>query len=255
MSMLDDSYRSVKQRLEAATRLRTFVSALGLTFVGTIVSFVAYMAFRPAASGVIEPAFPALGALLISKGSQIGFAAFVGGYFAITRRWDDYVQIRRPTAHDLVWLFVGGAGLALTGDVVAAMLPHLGLSKAVLSGSGGLDVGLADWPVLWPVVFLGVYLFPALLEEQFYRGIVQGRLREGFHPVAEVVLGAAFYALSHALYGLGGGPDFLTAYMLYLFVLGLVFALTYERTNNLLVVALAHALSWTSIDFPFFGLV
>ncbi|ELZ80875.1 hypothetical protein C455_05422 [Haloferax larsenii JCM 13917] len=257
MSHVSDWLRTARRRIETATRLRVVVSAFGILVGGTLLSFVVFMGFRPAVSALLEPSSPALATLAKTKGAQAGFAVFLGVYFAVMRRWGEYVNVQVPSLHGLVWVVVGSVGLDLAADATTLLLPVFGLSIDVLSGtgSGGLDIGLATWPVLWPLVFLGLYLLPALVEEQFYRGVVHERLREGFHPVSGVVLGAAFFTLSHGLYGIGGGPEFLATYLLYLFGQGLVFCLVYERTNNVVTVALVHALSWTSLDFPFFGLL
>lgn len=257
MSLPRSRIRNVRDSIENAVRLRALSGAFGLTVVGTLTSFVAFLVFRPLATGLLGPSFPVFTSLLTTKGSQVGFAVFVGGFLALTDGWTDYVRIRRPGVHDLVWVVVGAAGLDLMADATLSVLPLLGLSAEVLSGTGvdSLDVGLATWPVLWPVVFVLLYLLPALVEEQFFRGIVQGKLREGFHPVTEVVLGGGLFSLGHGLYGIGGGPEFLAALLVVLFGQGLVFCLMYERTDNLLVSATAHALSWTDVPFPFFGLL
>ncbi|WP_231512860.1 CPBP family glutamic-type intramembrane protease [Haloferax mediterranei] len=67
--------------------------------------------------------------------------------------------------------------------------------------------------------------------------------------------GRGLFALVHGLYGIAGGPEFLATYLIHLFGQGLVFCLVYERTDNLLIVALVHAISWTNSGFPFFGLL
>ncbi|WP_313694981.1 CPBP family intramembrane glutamic endopeptidase [Halorarum halobium] len=256
MSELHDRLEMLGASAERGSRARAFAGALLLTIVGSVLSLVVYMLFRPAVTGLLEPSFPALGALVLTKGSQVGFALIVGAYLGLTRRWDEYVQLRWPSLHDLLWVVLGTAGLDLMAEASQLVLPLLGLSIGLLSGtgSGGLDVGLETWPVLWPLVFLALYLLPALAEEGFIRGIVQGRLRDTFHPVWEVVLGAGLFALMHGLYGVGRGPEFLAAYLVLLFGQGLAFCLTYERTRNLLVVAAVHALSWTEFDALFFGL-
>ncbi|WP_239642374.1 CPBP family intramembrane glutamic endopeptidase [Haloferax mediterranei] len=247
----------MRGRIEPPKRLQALLGAVGIAVGGALSSFVVFMLFRPAVSGVLQPSFPALSTLLITKGAQVGFALFVVSYLGLTRQWDEYVHLRRPTVHDAVWVVIGSIGLDIMVAVSKLVLPVFGLSLGVLSGAGadGMDVGLATWPVIWPVIFGGLYLFPALLEEQFFRGLVQGRLRDSFHPVSAVVLGAGLFALVHGLYGIAGGPEFLATYLIHLFGQGLVFCLVYERTDNLLIVALVHAISWTNSGFPFFGLL
>ncbi|ELZ90134.1 hypothetical protein C440_17056 [Haloferax mucosum ATCC BAA-1512] len=255
MSQISGWFRSGRERIDVPTRLRSFLGAFGMTVGGTVVSFVAFMLFRPVVSSLLQPSFPELSALVTTKGSQVGFGLFVASYLATTRQWREYVHLRRPTLHGLVWVGIGKAGLTIMAAVTRRILPIFGLSIDLLSGTGagGMDVGLATWPVAWPLIFGGLYLVPALVEEQFFRGLVQGRLRDDFHPVSEVVLGAVLFALAHGLYGLGGGPAFFATFVIHLFGQGLVFCLVYERTDNLLVVGLVHAMSWTDGGFPFIG--
>jgi membrane protease YdiL (CAAX protease family) len=220
---------------------------------GTVASFIAFLVVRPVITGMLEPSFPTVSTLAASKLAQLGFAVFLVLYFVKTRRWDEFVQFRRPDLADLGWAILGAAILDLITEALTYVLPLLGLSLDLLS-TGGMDVGLTTWPSLWPVVFIGLYLLPALVEEQFYRGLLQGYLDTTFHPVSTIVLGALLYSLSHALYGLGGSPEFLAAYLIYLFGIGLAFCFTPQQSNNILVVAFVHAQSWTTVDFPFFGL-
>ncbi|MBO4247820.1 CPBP family intramembrane metalloprotease [Halomicrobium sp. IBSBa] len=247
---------SLSRRVGPDTGVGTVIRMTGLTLFASVLSLFVFPIHRSLLDRFVAPWSADLASLAGTKGSQVAVAVVVVGYLATTRRWN-VVQIRRPTLHDTLWMVLGAAGLDLMAEAIQFVLPLAGLSIEVLSGSGGSGsaVGLGTWPLLWPLVFLGLYLLPALVEEQFVRGIVQGRLGERFHPALEVVLGAALFALMHGLYGLGGGPEFLATYLIVLFGQGLVFCLTYERTRNLLVVALIHALSWTAVDVPFFGLL
>jgi CAAX protease family protein len=81
-----------------------------------------------------------------------------------------------------------------------------------------------DWvPVL--VMAITVGLFEAI----FFRGFIQGRLEASF-GVAPAVLGAAaFYALYHVGYGMEARE------MVFLFGLGVVYAIAYRLTENVLV--------------------
>ncbi|QIB75181.1 CPBP family intramembrane metalloprotease [Halogeometricum borinquense] len=254
MPQADDWLSSTRQHIEISTPFRALLSALGLTVVGTLTSFVVSLVFRPTATVLLESSLPAVSALLMAKGSQVGFGVFLGVYFVATRQWE-YTRLRQPTGNDLLWVVLGNAGLQLAVEASSFVLPFFGLSLDVLSGTGSLDVDLTTWPVLWPGIFAFLYVLPALVEEQFFRGIVQGRLSQEFHPASAVVGGAALFAGAHGLYAIGQSPEFLMTYLLNLFGQGLVFCLVYERTDNLLTVALVHAISWTAIDFPFFGLL
>ncbi|MDS0259797.1 CPBP family intramembrane metalloprotease [Haloarcula sp. S1CR25-12] len=253
MAHRSDWLHSVRQRFGPDTRVGALSGAIALIFFGSVFSLFVYSVYRPLVNGIVAPRFPDIAYLMGAKGSQVAFGVVIVAYLAATQRWE-YVQIRLPTRHDTLWVVLGTAGLDIMAEAAQFALPLLGLSLELLSGTGA-DVGLGRWPLLWPVVFLGLYLVPALVEEQFVRGIVQGKLRDTFHPASEVVLGAALFSLLHGLYGVARGPEFLAAYLFVLFGQGLAFCLTYQRTRNLFVVALVHAISWADVGFPFFGLL
>ncbi len=89
----------------------------------------------------------------------------------------------------------------------------------------GYDLpGLVDWvPLL--VMALTVGLFEAI----FFRGFIQGRLETSFGVGPAVYLAAGLYALYHVGYGMGADE------MVFLFGLGVVYAIAYRLAGNVLV--------------------
>lgn len=235
---------------QQTTRLRTVSTALGLTAGGAVFSFLVFLIYRPAVLNLVEPLSPDLATLAVSKSTQVGFLLFVGGYLLFTGRWDR-LQFRHPRVRDLVWVVFGATGLELAAEGTTRVLRATGVSIDPITGSG-MEVGLATWPSLAPLVFCGLYLLPAVVEEQFFRGIIQERLLDAFHPAIAIILGSACFTLAHSLYGLGGGAAFLIPYFAYLFPQGIVFCTVYDRTRSVLVVATVHSLSWTDLTLlPF----
>lgn len=233
--------------------VRTLVIVGALTTLGTVVSLPVFLVYRPFVTGFMSGA-PQLAALAGSKGVQVAFAGFAVVYLAVAGR-PEGLRLQpadgRSWAGELAWVGVGTAGLELAAKATLVGLRVVSVSSAPLSGSGSLPA-LANWPVFAPVVFLGLFLLPALLEESFFRGIVYGRLREAFGPVAAVFVGGVLFGLAHALYGLGGGVAFLVPYLAFLIPQGVVFCVVYERTETLLPVAFVHALSWTDLTVLWF---
>jgi len=95
-----------------------------------------------------------------------------------------------------------------------------------------------------PLIFLMLGVLSLLVigptEELLYRGIIQTRLRETFGAGAGVTLATALFAVIHI-----PGFDSIGAGVLgvsVLFLVGFVLALSYEYTENLVVVALMHGL-------------
>jgi uncharacterized protein len=83
-------------------------------------------------------------------------------------------------------------------------------------------------PVDW-VPLLVLSLTVGVFEAVFFRGFVQGRLEASFGAAPAVTGAAVLYALYHVGYGMG------TAEMVFLFALGIVYAIAYRITENVLV--------------------
>jgi membrane protease YdiL (CAAX protease family) len=81
-----------------------------------------------------------------------------------------------------------------------------------------------DWIPL-TVLALAVGLFEAV----FFRGFIQGRLEASFGVIPAVVGAAALYGLYHVGYGMDASE------MFFLFSLGIVYAVAYRLTQNVLV--------------------
>lgn len=95
-----------------------------------------------------------------------------------------------------------------------------------------------------PMIFLLLGALSLLIvgpaEELLFRGVIQTRLRETFGAGVAIALATAIFALIHI-----AGYESLVGGLLgvsVLFVVGLVLALAYEYTGNLIVVALMHGL-------------
>jgi membrane protease YdiL (CAAX protease family) len=83
-------------------------------------------------------------------------------------------------------------------------------------------------PVDW-IPLLTMALTVGLFEAVFFRGFIQGRLEASFGAVPAVLGAAGLYGLYHVGYGMGGGE------MFFLFALGIVYAVAYRLTENVLV--------------------
>jgi membrane protease YdiL (CAAX protease family) len=109
-----------------------------------------------------------------------------------------------------------------------------------------------DW-----VPLLGMSLAVGLFEAVFFRGFVQGRLEASFGPVPAVAGAAALYAVYHVGYGMGAAD------MWFLFGLGVLYAVIYRLTTNILIVwplltpigAFFNNLEGGEIDLPWASLM
>jgi uncharacterized protein len=143
--------------------------------------------------------------------------------------------------------FAGGLLLGVVGPVgYTTWIRHrplrtlgLGLhdlrsTLALAALFGGVQFSIMFWgyalpaPVDW-VPLLVLSLTVGLFEAVFFRGFVQERLEASFGTAPGVVGAATLYALYHVGYGMGYGE------MVFLFGLGIVYAIAYRLVENILV--------------------
>jgi membrane protease YdiL (CAAX protease family) len=139
-------------------------------------------------------------------------------------------------------LVLGLAGpVAYTVWIRKRFLSSLGIGRHNLARTlvlGGLFAGVQFLVTLWGydlprpvdwVPLLMMALVVGIFESVFFRGFIQGRL-EAILGAGPAVFGAALlYALYHVGYGMDNGE------MLFLFGLGIVYAIAYRLTENVLV--------------------
>lgn len=83
-------------------------------------------------------------------------------------------------------------------------------------------------PVDW-IPLLLMSLTVGIFESVFFRGFIQNRLEESFGPVPGIGLAALLYGVYHVGYGMGGEE------IVFLIGLGLVYAVAFSTTRNILV--------------------
>jgi membrane protease YdiL (CAAX protease family) len=127
-----------------------------------------------------------------------------------------------------VWLRrrpLASLGIGLRGwrTVVAAALLFAGVQFAITLWGYDLPRSV-DW-----VPLLSMSLTVGLFESIFFRGFVQGRFEASFGTAPAVAGAAALYALYHVGYGMGADE------IAFLFGLGIVYAVAYRISGNVLV--------------------
>jgi membrane protease YdiL (CAAX protease family) len=143
--------------------------------------------------------------------------------------------------------FAGGLLLGVLGPLIYTVwyrgrpLADLGITRRNLRPAlalgllfAAIQFALTLWgyqlpaPVDWvPLAVLAVTV--GLFEAIFFRGFVQTRLTAAFGPIPGVGGAAVLYALYHVGYGMAGGE------MLFLFGLGVLYAVAYATVGNILV--------------------
>jgi len=212
---------------------RTVFELLGLTvgiFVVSIAAGVAFVVPMIALGYGIETT------LVLVGSTAVGQAAMFGLGYAYRR----YRGVSVPVA----WLSLSNVGYLVVGVVVAIGLA-VGLSVllATLDLLPGSVIG--ETAITNPTYLLGLaalsVVVVAPVEEYVFRGVIQGRLSQRFGPVASIVGASLLFGSLH-LANYSGNPVSIVAGALMIAAIGTVFGTLYERTGNLAVPVLAHAI-------------
>ena len=222
---------------------RAVAAALALAVGGGVVSFAGVILFRTAGGilGITDTDIYAVA----DVGVQLGFAVVAAGYLFVADEWSRYLKFRRPTVRDTAWILaLPGISAALSVGLTT-VLPVFGITVPTHTHSSvGTAELLLQRPMLWAVVIPALYLFAAPIEEILYRGIIQGRLRPHLGTAGVILTSGVAFGLMHTLtYLFASGPLVYTIVSITAF--GCVWAFVYERTENLAVTAVSHAMFWT----------
>jgi membrane protease YdiL (CAAX protease family) len=236
------------------TAVGAILSTFGLTVAGGVAAFGGVLAVTVLAS-VLGVAGTDAYAVVARAGTQVGFAVVAVAFLAVAGDRSRYVKIRWPTPEDVGWMVALPFVLLAVGAGLNVLLPAVGVSTPSAShGVEGTKAILVDRPALWAVAIPGLYLFAAPVEELLYRGIVQGRLRPHLRTGGLVLVSAVAFGLMHAIVFALSPPEQFVYSVVSIGAFGAVWAVVYERTENLAVTAVNHAMSWTvpfAALFPF----
>lgn len=240
MSVLTNGSPSVSPRVRAGA------AALGIAVVAFVTGVVG-IAIAGAvlrAGGILT--VPAVSVLRL-RSIQVGFAVFAVAFLVWRGDFARYCKLRIPTIEGAAWIVAIPLVFAVQGIVLSPVLVALGLPHPNPAAAAG-HINLATKPLLWPVAFVGMFIFAAPAEELVYRGIVQGTLRQSFNLAGVVVAGGLLFGLMHVLVGLvtpGVGSLGALRWGITTALPGMVWGYAYERTENLAVTAITHAMTWT----------
>lgn len=225
-------------------------TTVGLALVGGIAAFAGVLLY-----GVFTSELLGFGDDLrsvASIGVQLGFAAVALAYLSRVDDPAQYVEFRRPTVEDAVWVLLILIASGVSTVILPEVMGAIGITPPTHEG-GGTKAVLLNRPLLWLVAIPALYLFAAPVEEVLYRGVVHGRLRPHLGTGGTVLVGAVAFGLMHAVTGAFLPTNELLYQLATTTVFGAVWGVAYERTKNLLVTSLTHAMFWTvpfSTIFP-----
>ena len=217
-------------------RLRAFSVALAAGILGLVVAFVLGAAvILPLIFAGIELGAMELLVISLVTGQGIAFGGVALSYLRYRGVGLHYVGARVPSFRDLI-AAVSGYVLAFVGLFAGVIL--ISFTQAETAPNQVRQIATENPEVLL-LLIPASFLLIGPGEELLFRGIVQGRLREEFGPVAGVVLASAIFAAIHFT-ALTGGTSGRLATIAVLFLPSLVFGSAYELTDNLVVPVFIH---------------
>lgn len=210
--------------------------AIAVAFGGLVLSqWFPEAVLRAADVARIRLSLPEMVAVSTLATDLLGFGLGSVAYLRLRGRGIEFVHARRPTVGDVGWI-VGGIVVVLVGyGVAVAGARLLGVR---LAGSDVAGLGELHPPILVLLAVLS-FLVIAPMEELFFRGLVQGTMREALAPTPAVIVASAAFAAVH-VFSIQGSVIGELAFLGSLFVTSLVLGFAYERTDNLAVNVVIH---------------
>ncbi|WP_148040784.1 CPBP family intramembrane glutamic endopeptidase [Halosegnis longus] len=149
----------------------------------------------------------------------------------------EMINIRVPTRNDVKLAVLGVFGLLAVVLALSALYTQFDvqLPETTLPGVIERQPDIA----LYLIPFTILFVAPG--EELLARGVIQGRLKDAYPPIAAIVLASVVFTLGHAGNLVATPLGRALPYFGQLFVLSLVLGWLYERSENLLVVVFVHA--------------
>lgn len=216
----------------ADSSARSILEVVGLTILAFLVVAVvgAMFIIQLVALGYeVQTTLVLLGA---TGAGQLAMFALGYGYF---RYRDLRVPTSIPTVREIGYIH-GGVVLALGAATgLSLLLVTLDLLPSSVIG----ETATTNPTYLLGLAVLSVVLV-APIEEFVFRGVVQGRLREHFGPVPAIAGSSLLFGSMH-LANYSGRLLPIVAGALMISVIGSIFGILYERTDNLAVPILVHA--------------
>ncbi|MEF8843442.1 MAG: CPBP family intramembrane glutamic endopeptidase [Haloarculaceae archaeon] len=160
-----------------------------------------------------------------------------------------YLGVHVPTLRE--WLTAAsGWVLALAGAVTMVVVVVItGLDPAANRAG---ELGQAD-PLVFALLVPVSFLLIGPGEELLFRGVIQNSLVESLGRLPGILLATLLFAAAH-VFSLAGPLSGRAVTVLLLFVPGLVLAVSYDYTGNLVVPSLVHgAYNATLFALSFFG--
>ncbi len=247
MSSLLARFEDGPGRVLLALVVAVVLAALGLG-LGSLLVLGAVRVLE--SSGIaVTPTRSVLLSTVLLQGVAFGSVSLA--YLRLRGLGVSYLGVRVPSLRE--WLTVAsGWVLALVGAVTMVVVVVLtGLDPAANRAG---ELGQAD-PLVFALLVPVSFLLIGPGEELLFRGVIQNSLVESLGRWPGILLATLLFAAAH-VFSLAGPLSGRAVTVVLLFVPGLVLALTYDYSRNLVVPSLVHgAYNATLFALSFFGTV
>jgi membrane protease YdiL (CAAX protease family) len=245
MPSLPARFEDGPARVLLAPVVAVVLAGLGLG-VGSLLVRGAVLALE--SSGIaVRPTRAVLLSTVLLQGVAFGGVSLA--YLRFRGLGADYLGVRVPSLRE--WLTAAsGWVLALAGAVTMVLLVVItGLDPAANRAG---ELGRAD-PLVFALLVPVSLLLIGPSEELLFRGVIQNSLAESLGRWPGILLATLLFAAAH-VFSLAGPLSGRAVTVLLLFVPGLVLAVSYDYTGNIVVPSLVHgAYNATLFGLAFFG--
>lgn len=233
-----DASRSVPDEAET---IRTFLVGVTLLTLSALGAFLIVRGFEYVQTVLGYESFTLT--FLVGGGLATLWLVVLGVVYLRSRPVRLHYGLRRPTLRDTAWIIGGLSAVVLVSLLIEVVVsPFRDGSATTISAAAAV----ANPVVIYTIFLIGNFVFIAPVEEFLYRGVIQGRLREAFGPVAAISITAIGFALGHIPSYWFGGSALLSvsvgAALVGIAATGFILGAIYERTESLLLVTLIHGL-------------
>jgi len=213
-------------------RLLVLLGVVGLFGIALAISY----GVTRAAQTVLEVGKPgsATNLLFSVAGFQLAGFGTILVVFVLVRdvEWRSYLRIGAVTE----WVVFYGTAVGLTLMVVTA--GATGIASLLDLQLTESTAGASADPLHYVAVF-GISTFLAVpMEELFFRGLLQRRLEEDFHPGVAVAVASVLFAVIHTGTTMESTGELVAAGLF--FALGVVLGVSYTLSENLFVPLIGH---------------
>ena len=217
-------------------RVVATVAVLLLT-VGAIVLGNLVLVAVGVVAGLTGLELTSLRTVLLSLVALQGIGFIGGGLAYLYWRGAPAVPIAVPSLNQWGLVLVGWVAM-LAANIVTGIATQL--ANIPMPQSSITDLALGN-PTVIIVLFVASFLIIGPGEDFFFRGVVQGRLREVFGPKAAIALATVTFGLIHVTNFVGSPPISIAATVGRLIVVSTVLGGLYEYTDNLAVPVAIHS--------------